>query len=68
MELKIGEKVYEQWVQCDIVCVEDKPGCCGCTHCVFGLNGAACPERVATDYPCYHSDRSDGKDVHYERA
>lgn len=64
-ELRIGEKVYEPWVESMIVCVEDGKGC---SDCIFSEDGSSCPTRVAEQYPCYHSDREDGKDVHYKKC
>lgn len=66
--LKVGEITYDGWVDCRIKCVEDTPGTNSCSMCVFGEDGASCPERVYDLYPCYCSDRDDNKNVHYERT
>lgn len=65
--MEVGEIQYEPWVGGLIRCVLDPPGCNSCAECVFGQDGEACPERVYDAYPCYHADREDGNDVHYEK-
>lgn len=49
-------------------CVKDTDGC-GCNKCVFSEDGiSSCPERCYDEHPCYHSDRGDDIDVHFEKA
>lgn len=68
--MKVGEQYYVNWVGCTIKCVEDNNE--GCSACIFSKvlsdGESSCPERVYNQYPCYHSDREDGKDVHYVKV
>jgi hypothetical protein len=66
--MNVGEIRYEPWAGGNIRCVMDIPGRNSCDECVFGQDGGACPERVYNAYPCYHADRTDGNDVHYEKV
>ena len=66
--MNVGEIRYEPWAGGNIRCVMDIPGRNSCDECVFGQDGGACPERVYDAYPCYHADRTDGNDVHYEKV
>ena len=67
MEKKVGEifveKYFTEFDGKKLQCVEDGE-MCDCSDCVF-FDGCSCPTKVVDKYPCYHSDRSDGKDVHY---
>lgn len=71
MEYKIGEVFYDAELHANVQCVKDetKNGCLrGCSHCIYSENyaeGASCPRY---DKPCYHSDREDGEDVHFEKV
>lgn len=71
MEYKIGEVFFDENLHANVRCVKDevKDGINrGCSRCIFSenyLDGASCPRY---DHPCYHSDREDGQDVHFEKV
>lgn len=65
MEYKVGEVFYSQELAASVRCVADN-GNSSCERCVFNDGGGACPAKGYDRHPCYHSDRSDGTDVHFE--
>ena len=70
MEYKVGEVFYSPEVDGRVKCVEDANGQ-SCALCAFSEDracGASCPAKSYDWHPCYHSDREDGRDVHFELA
>ena len=52
-----------------VICVEDSDGC-SCNKCVFSEDregGSSCPAKCYDEHPCYHSDRGDEFNVHFEK-
>lgn len=74
MEYKVGEVFFDEELHANVRCVKDevKNGCLqSCSHCIFSENymaGAPCPPRSYNEHPCYHSEREDGQDVHFEKV
>jgi hypothetical protein len=69
MEYKLGEVWFSDEINCYVKTVRDEHG--SCEHCVFSedkASGASCPAKSYDWHPCYHSERKDGNDVHFELA
>ena len=66
MMYKVGEVFYSHEVDAQVKCVEDVGT--SCAHCVFNEEGESCPAKSYNWHPCYHSDREDGKDVHFVKV
>ena len=71
MEYKVNEVFFDEGLHAKVRCVKDevKNGCVrSCSRCIYSedyLSGASCPRG---EHPCYHSDREDGQDVHFEKV
>ena len=66
MEKRIGDVWFDSWItNSNVVCVEDDSHS-SCEDCAFNDCGGACDAKVYSCYPCYKSDRKDGKSVHYK--
>ena len=74
MEYKIGEVFFCDELHANVRCVKDekKNGCLiSCSRCIYSedyMSGTSCPAKSYDGHPCYHSDREDGQDVHFERV
>ena len=71
MYYKIGEVFYDDELHANVRCVKDdvKNSCLlSCSRCVYSedySDGASCLKYI---HPCYHSDREDGQNVHFEKV
>ena len=68
MEYKIDEIFFDDELHANVRCVKDEEKKSGCCRCIFSenyLDGSSCPRY---NHPCYHSDREDGQDVHFEKV
>lgn len=69
MEYKVGEVWLSDEVGGYVKTVLDEHG--SCEHCVFSEDqecSASCPAKSYNWHPCYHSEREDGKSVHFVMA
>lgn len=69
MEYKLGEVWFSDEINRYVKTVRDEHG--SCEHCEFSEDkacGASCPAKSYDWHPCYHSEREDGQDVHFELA
>ena len=64
MEYNVGDTFIDAELGLKVQCVEDGD-MCTCSDCIYGFGDESCPERSYDNHPCYHSDRKDGKDVHF---